>query len=77
MRAKGLFVADIYQGLFKFGVFNGVQSTCFDTASRFNVQTVSSLTTFHKDYQWERESGIILSIIIFSFSDFFFAGHQW
>jgi hypothetical protein len=39
MRAKDS-VADMYKGLFKFGVFNAVQSTCFDTASHFNVYAV-------------------------------------
>ena len=34
------FVVDMYKGLFKFGVFNAVQSTCFDTASHFNVYAV-------------------------------------
>lgn len=26
-------VADVYRGLFKFGVFNAVQSSCFDKVS--------------------------------------------
>ena len=50
----------MYKGLFKFGVFNAVQSTCFDTASHFNLYEYSSLTTIRKDYQWEQEFGIVL-----------------
>jgi hypothetical protein len=51
----------MYKGLFKFGVFNGVQSTCFDTASCFNVYSVSSLTMIRReDYQWQQESGTVL-----------------
>ena len=33
-------LADMYKGIFKFGVFNGVQSTCFDEAGRFNGYAV-------------------------------------
>lgn len=32
--------ADAYRGLFKFGVFNAIQSTCFDTVSPFVVPAV-------------------------------------
>ncbi|KZS90015.1 P-loop containing nucleoside triphosphate hydrolase protein [Sistotremastrum niveocremeum HHB9708] len=36
--------ADIYRGLFKFGVFNAVQSQCFSQVNRLYSQTQSSLT---------------------------------
>lgn len=55
-------VADMYKGLFKFGVFNAVQSTCFDTASHFNVYATLSLTTILKDYKWKQEFGIFLPL---------------
>lgn len=36
-------IADVYRGLFKFGVFNAVQSSCFDKVSRlFRMITVAS-----------------------------------
>lgn len=48
----------MYKGLFKFGVFNAVQSTCFDAAGPFNAyMQYSSLTTIRKDHQWKQESG--------------------
>jgi len=29
--------ADIYRGIFRFGVFNAVQSTCFDDVTTFLI----------------------------------------
>ena len=36
-----LLTADTYRGLFKFGAFNAIQSTCFDTVSLFVAPSIS------------------------------------
>ena len=38
-------VADLYRSVFKFGVFNAVQSTCFDTIYHSSVNVVVSAPT--------------------------------
>ena len=40
--------ADAYRGLFKFGVFNAIQSTCFDTVSFPVAPAISRVLTLRQ-----------------------------
>ena len=70
--------ADMYRGIFKFGVFNAVQSKCYDTVSA-HIFDASSLSMRHvEDREYKRKSGASFSfvcVVALSLQDII--GCQW
>ena len=67
-----LWTADMYRGVFKFGVFNAVQSTCFEPVSDklvFFASIILSPPSFHQDHENGREYGTFCICFFRSLSD--------
>lgn len=47
----------MYRLLFKFGVFNAIQSQCYDTVSRFGLATPNDAHHSTSGHEDEREYG--------------------